>query len=163
MSSSGWGGCALWAVAFLVVIIGGCVVGLTLRPDPRADTKPTTVEAGDNWLLQVHRDETKAPCAELVDNKGKLLAGQCAYATKTTAGRSAYLATSVKVGSDIVVFGPVPDSVASVRLTLADGSHPQVRTGEKNGIHYFVNTSGAADVGPTELLDAKGRPVTPPA
>ena len=163
---SGWGGCALWVVAFLVVTIGGCGVGLALRGNPHEASKAVSVEAGDGWIMQVYKDETKASCAKLVDNKGVLLTEQCAYSTQTDPkhpdAAPTYQATSIEVAGAVVVFGPVPPDVASVRLTLADGSHPVVRTGSKDGVSYFVNASPAADRGPTTLLDAKGDPVSPP-
>jgi len=163
---SGWGGCGIWAAAFFVVIIGGCVAGLALRGDPHEAQKAVTVEAGDNWLLQVHKDDEKAPCVELVDQKGVLIAGQCAYATVVDpddpTATLQYKATSAKVSGQVVIFGPVPLGVASVELTLADDSHPTSRTGEKNGVHYFVYTADVADKGPTTLLDARGKRIAPP-
>lgn len=166
---SGWGGCGLWAAAFLVVTIGGCAVGLSLRSDPNATQKPVTVEAGAGWTLQVYQDADKDPCTDLYGEPPQegsdrpLLAGQCAYAAvKDPKETPQYKATSVKVDDLVVVFGPVPTNVKSVRLTLADGSHPVVRTGDKQGVHYFVHAGEADDQGPTILLDANGNKVTPP-
>ena len=167
--SSGWGGCALWAVAFFVVTIGGCAIGLSLRSDPNAAQNPVTVEAGSGWTLEVHQDASKAPCTDLYGQPAQSgdpapqLAGQCAYATEDDgSGALQYKATSYGIDGQVVVFGPVPKGVATVRLTLADGTHPEVGTGSRQGVHYFVHAGDAADVGPTVLLDAKGNRVSPP-
>ena len=72
-----------------------------------------------------------------------------------------YTATLFNHRGRVVVFGPVPDEVATVRLNLVDGSQPTVRTSEHNGVHYFVRSVEAEDKGPTILLDSAGREVTP--
>ena len=157
-----------------MVTIGGCAIGLTLRSDPDSAQKPVTVEAGDGWTFQVYQDEVNDPCTQLIaedaseaatgDENG-VVAGQCAFGVVADPddpdAAPQYRATSFTIRGRVVVFGPVPDEVATVRLNLVDGSQPTVRTSEHNGVHYFVRSVEAEDKGPTILLDSAGREVTP--
>ncbi len=140
-----------------MVAIGGCVAGLSLRPD---DGGPTTVAEGRGWKVQVRTDDTGDACAELFVG-GNMRAGQCGFAA---GGEGGYTATSYEVGGGLtVIFGPVPARVDRVRLRLADGRRVDVPVEEHGGVRSFVHRSRVADRGPTQLLDARGRPVTLPA
>ena len=164
LTETSWRGCGLWLVAFLLVVTGGCVAGLALRPDPN---RPAQVAEGEGWKVQVRKDDVKDPCAELIIGN-KVRTGQCGFAvTRTTAPDAGteparYAASSAEVGGGtIVIFGPVPERATRVRLRLADGSRPVVAVDEKKGVRYFVRVGQVADVGPTMLLDASGDEVAP--
>jgi hypothetical protein len=148
----GWGGCLLWAFAWLFVVAAGCSVGLVLRPDPHA---PAQVASGEGWKVQVRNDDGEKCIQMVIGNEER--AGQCGF---LDGGR--FKETSYGVGgTQVVIFGTVPDGVAHVRLRLADGSRPLVETGKKKDIPYFVYLADGPDKGPSELLDAQGQIVTP--
>jgi hypothetical protein len=148
----GWGGCLLWAFAWLFVVAAGCSVGLVLRPDPHA---PAQVASGNGWKVQVHNDDGDK-CVELVIGN-EVRAGQCGYLAN-----GSFKETSYEVGGNqVVIFANVPDDVTHVRLRLADGSRPVVETGKKKDIPYFVYLADGPDKGPSELLDEHGQVVTP--
>ncbi len=160
---SGGAGCWLWVVAFLVITFGGCIVGLALRPGPDepdeasdAVALATDESAAKGWTLRGRTDEAGEPCTELFEG-GKLRTGQCGF------GAGRYQATSAVLDDGrVVIFGPVPDEVARVRLRLEDGSRPSVATRTADGFagRFFVYESdGVADRGPTELLDESGAEV----
>ncbi len=154
--ATSWTGCLVWTAAFLVVTVGGCVAGLSLRPD---DGAPVTVAEGQGWKVQVRTDDVGDACAELFVG-GNLRAGQCGFATG--GGGGGYRATSYDVGAGLtVIFGPVPPRVVRVRLRLADGRRVVVPVQEHGDVRAFVHRSRVADKGPTELLDAQGRTVRP--
>jgi hypothetical protein len=142
----------MWTAIWLFVVLGGCAVGLVLRPDPDA---PATVASGEGWKVQVH-DEEDGKCVELVIG-GKVRTAQCDYLVDGVFRETSYDIT----GGPVVIFGPVPDGVDRVRLRLADGSRPVVKAGKKKGIPYFVYEADGPDKGPTELLDAQGEVVDP--
>lgn len=151
-------GCGLWALAFLIVGIGGCAAGLALRPDagPK-ETDPTTVARGGRgegaYELLGRTDETGEPCLTLTAGSEEIT-GQCGYSVSGT-DEIDYKATSTTRGNTTVIFGPVPDEVVKVRLRLEDGSRPEVRTRNADGLpgRFFVYEADSPDVGPTELLD----------
>jgi len=157
---SGWAGCALWALAFAFVIAGGCAIGLVLRPDPDG---PATVARGQGWEIEVVEDEAGDPCVNLVIGN-QIRTGQCGFAARDEEDRTVYRATSAPVGGNVIlVFGPVPEGVARVRLRLDDGSRPTVGVEERKSVRYFVFEGKVEDRGPTTLLDAEGNEVELPA
>ncbi|MEJ7582915.1 MAG: hypothetical protein WKF43_02280 [Acidimicrobiales bacterium] len=134
LSDTSWRGCGLWVAAFLVVVVGGCVAGLALRPDPDA---PARVAEGDGWKVQVRKDDVGDPCTELIIGNA-VRTGQCGFAVATEGAEpgveapAVYRATSAEVGGGtIVIFGPVPEGAVRVRLRLADGSRPVVPIEER--------------------------------
>jgi len=148
-------------VAFVVITVGGCVVGLALRPGPDDPSDAAVVLASDEsaakvWTLRGRTDEAGDPCTELFVGE-RLLSGQCGFGT----GR--YRATSATLDDGrVVIFGPVPEEVARVRLRLENGSRPSLETRTTDGFagRFFVYESdGVADRGPTELLDESGSEV----
>jgi hypothetical protein len=150
-------------VGFVVITFGGCIVGLALRPGPDdpEETSGAVVLAADEsaakvWTLRARTDEAGDPCTELFVD-GELRTGQCGFGT----GR--YRATSAPLDDGrVVIFGPVPEEVARVRLRLEDGSRPSAvtRTAEGFAGRFFVYESdGVADRGPTMLLDESGAEV----
>jgi hypothetical protein len=148
----GWGGCLLWVLAFVVVVVVGFSIGLVLRPDPDA---PAQVADGQGWKVEVQNAEDGKCIRLIIGNTER--AGQCEFLVD-----GAYRATSYEVGGgQVVVFGTVPDGVASVRLRLEDGSRPRVRTDEEKDVPYFVYVADGPDRGPTELFDADGNEVDP--
>ena len=148
----GWGGCLLWALAFIFVIAGGCSIGLVLRPDPY---EPAEVASGQGWQVQVH-DDHGDKCVNLVIG-GNVRTAQCDFLVE-----GEFRATSYEVGGgQVVIFARVPEGVEKVRLRLADGSRPVVDVDEKKGIRYFVYVADGPDKGPTELLDAQGKVIEP--
>jgi len=149
----GWGGCLLWALAWLFVVAAGCSVGLVLRPDPHA---PAQVASGQGWKVQVHNTKDGDKYVELVIGN-EVRTAQCGFVVD---GR--FKETSYGVGGNqMVIFAGVPDGVTHVRLHLADGSRPLVETGKKKDIPYFVYLADVHDKGPSVLLDAQGQVVTP--
>jgi hypothetical protein len=148
----GWGGCLLWVLAFFVVIVVGFSIGLVLRPDPDA---PAQVANGQGWEVEVQNADDGRCIRLIIGNQER--AGQCEFLVD-----GAYRATSYEVGGgQVVVFGTLPEGVASVRLRLADGSRPRVQAEEEKGVRYFVHVADGPDQGPTELLDASGNEVDP--
>jgi hypothetical protein len=148
----GWGGCLLWALAFMFVIAAGCSIGLVLRPDPEA---PAEVASGQGWKVQVQNQDGEKCISLIIGNEER--AGQCELAVG-----GEYRATSYEVGGgQVVIFGPVPENVERVRLRLEDGSRPVVPTDEKKDIRFFVHEATSPDQGPTVLLDEQGNEVTP--
>ncbi len=152
-------------VAFIVITLGGCVVGLALRPGPDEPEEASgavtlaseeSASAAEGWTLRGRTDEAGDPCTELFVD-GDLRSGQCGFGT----GR--YRATSAVLDDGrVVIFGPVPEEAERVRLRLADGSRPSVaaRTADGFAGRFFVyETDGVADRGPTVLLDESGAEV----
>lgn len=160
-------GCALWMLAFLAVGIGGCAAGLALRPDGGPeDTERVTVARGGSGVstyeLVARTDETGDPCVTLVAGDDDIT-GQCGYSISGE-DNSRYAATSTRRGDLTIIFGPVPDEVAKVRLRLEDGTRPVVSTQEGESLpgRFFVYEASSPDKGPTELLDESGDPVEIP-
>jgi hypothetical protein len=142
----------MWTLVWFVIVLGGCAVGLVLRPDPDA---PATVASGQGWKVQVHNEDGDK-FVELVIG-GKVRTAQCEFLVN-----GAFRETSYDVaGGPVVILGRVPDGVERVRLRLADGSRPVVEVDEKKDVRYFVYEADGPDKGPTELLDAQGDVVDP--
>ena len=148
----GWGGCLLWALAFVFVIVAGCSVGLVLRPDPY---EPAEVANGQGWKVEVHNDHGDK-CVNLVIGN-TIRTAQCDFLVE-----GEFRATSYEVGGgQVVIFARVPDDADQVRLRLADGSRPVVDVEEDKDIRYFVYEADGPDKGPTELLDDQGQVIPP--
>ena len=147
----GWGGCALWAAAFVFVVVAGCSIGLVLRPDPSGTSNPTTAATGDGWSIRVYVDEADDPCTDLFAGNPKVT-GQCGY---ESAG--AYRITSAQIARGrYVAFAPTPDDAAEVRVTYSDGSERTVPTAKENGVRFFAVESPVDVEGPATLLDEDG-------
>ena len=148
----GWGGCLLWALAFVFVVAAGCSVGLVLRPDPY---EPAQVASGQGWKVQVHNDHGDK-CVNLVIGNNVRTA-QCDFLVD-----GEFRATSYEVGG-----GQVRDLRPGARGRRARcGSagrrlaSPVVDAEEKKGIRYFVYDADGPDKGPTGCSTRRRR-ITP--
>lgn len=171
-------GCGLWVAAFLVLVVLSFTIGLRLRPDRGADRVTlTTGGAGESaWILVGETDEDGDPCVRLFrpgeeDEEGAEITGQCDVTDAFDEGGDGegeprpYVVTSAELpDGTIVVFAPVPDGAASVRLHLADGSQPTVeaRRDDDADLSWFLYEATSAVDGPPQLLDSAGTVVDPP-
>ncbi|MBI2710596.1 MAG: hypothetical protein HYX34_13030 [Actinobacteria bacterium] len=148
----GWGGCILWAVAFVLVVVIGGLVGSSLRPNPNARF---TAERGPGYVLEAYRDPDGARCLTVLV-QGKVQAGQCGY------GSGGYEVTTLRLSAGrTLVFAPVPDGVACVLLPTP-GRPTRVKVRERRGVRWFAWTGRALSDTPVTLLDRRGSEVAPP-
>lgn len=177
-------GCGLWAAGFAVLVVVSFTVGVILRPDraPDANTDGVTLAAsvaGDSRYQLVGRiDDSDDPCVTLVRKvegapEPEQITAQCGLTTPAGADDSAddsadeerYVVTSSELpDGTTVVFGPVPRAAEAVRLTLSDGSRPEVevRRSDAAGLVWFAYETDQDVSGPPVMVDGNGDEVPLP-
>ena len=128
-------GCLLYVGLFLVVVIGGLMIGTALsRPDDPNDEAKVTVEKGTigdtDWKVTAERDVDGAACAFIYEDG----------ADDPTTGACSLTPQDDTIGDQTVVFGRAGSQKAEVVVKLSNGETVTIPTREAKGIEgrYYV-------------------------
>ncbi len=162
-------GIASCAVALVVVLGAGALLGLPALPDwsssgtsNDAPAPRQLVAAGEGWeaVGWAERDGSDGPACMALRVGGQEVSGQCGY--RVTPEQPGYSPSVGRIPDGRqVVFGPVPANTATAVIALPDGQRRPVPTESVRGLpgRFFSVAVSAAPDASVRLLDAAGHEV----